>query len=76
MNIQILFSQRIVVCLEKSISLFELRTLRVLHTIDPIPSNPNGICAVSPNKEKSYLAYPGNTTTGDIQIFDTIKLVS
>ena len=64
------------VCLEKSISLFDLRSLRVLHTIDYIPSNPSGLIAVSPNKENPYLAYPASSTTGDIQIYHTIKLVS
>lgn len=63
-------------CLEKSISLFELRTLRVLHTIDLIAPNPNGVCAVSANKEKPYLAYPASATTGDIQIFNVVEMVS
>lgn len=68
--------QRLVVCLESSISLFDLRSLRVLHTINHIPPNPSGLCAVSPKRENPYLAYPAGPTTGDIQIFDMVKMVS
>jgi autophagy-related protein 18 len=49
--------------------------MKVIHTIRDIPTNQNGLCALSFDNEKSYLAYPSNSQTGEIQIFDTINLV-
>ena len=49
--------------------------MRVIHTIRDIPSNPKGLCALSVDNEKSYLAYPGSSQVGEVQIFDTINLV-
>lgn len=48
--------------------------MRVIHTIRDIPSNPKGLCALSVDNEKSYLAYPGSSQVGEVQIFDTINL--
>ena len=63
-------------CLEESITLFDLKsTLRRLHTISGIPSNTNGLFALSPNNENPYLAYPGSVTNGEIYIFNTQTLV-
>ena len=50
--------------------------MKVLHTIRDTPSNPKGICALSPHNEHAYLAYPGSIQAGEVQIFDTITLVS
>lgn len=50
--------------------------MRVIHTIRDIPSNPKGLCALSVDNDKSYLAYPGSSQVGEVQIFDTINLVS
>ena len=47
-----------------------------LHRICDIPSNPNGLCALSPNDNNPYLAYPQSSITGNLQIYDTIQLVS
>jgi autophagy-related protein 18 len=53
-----------------------MRDLKVLHTIRELPSNNDGLCALSPNNDNPYLAYPGSAITGEIQIFDTNNLVS
>jgi autophagy-related protein 18 len=48
--------------------------MKVIHTIKDIPSNPKGLCSLSIDNDKSYLAYPGNSQVGEVQIFDTINL--
>jgi autophagy-related protein 18 len=53
-----------------------MRDMKVLHTIRDVPSNRDGLCALSSNNDNSYLAYPGSSITGEIQIFDTLNLVS
>ena len=67
--------KRLVVCLEERIDIHNISDMRVIHTIRDIPSNPKGLCALSVDNEKSYLAYPGNSQVGEVQIFDTINLV-
>jgi hypothetical protein len=52
-----------------------MRDLKVLHTIRELPTNNDGLCALSPNNDNPYLAYPGSSITGEIQIFDTNNLV-
>jgi autophagy-related protein 18 len=49
--------------------------MKVLHTIRDVPSNREGLCALSSNSDNSYLAYPGSSITGEIQVFDTLNLV-
>lgn len=70
-----LISKRLVVCLEERIDIHNISDMRVIHTIRDIPSNPKGLCALSIDNEKSYLAYPGSSQVGEVQIFDTINLV-
>ncbi|BFZ17841.1 hypothetical protein BsWGS_20881 [Bradybaena similaris] len=65
---------RLVVCLEESLYIHNIRDMKVLHTIRDTPSNPKGICALSPHNEHAYLAYPGSVQAGEVQIFDTITL--
>jgi autophagy-related protein 18 len=67
---------RLVVCLEERIDIHNISDMRVIHTIRDIPANPKGLCALSIDNEKSYLAYPGSSQVGEVQIFDTINLVS
>ena len=62
-------------CLEERIDIHNISDMRVIHTIRDIPSNPKGLCALSVDNEKSYLAYPGSSQVGEVQIFDTINLV-
>jgi autophagy-related protein 18 len=56
--------------------IYDISTMKVLHTIRDIPPNPDGLCALSSRDESSFLAYPGSKITGEIQVFDTVKLVS
>lgn len=52
-----------------------IRDMKVLHTIRDTPPNPQGLCALSPNNDHCYLAYPGSSTIGEVQIFDAFNLV-
>ncbi|CAF2550436.1 unnamed protein product [Rotaria sp. Silwood2] len=65
---------RLIVCLEESIYINNIHDMKVLHTIRDIPSNRDGLCALSSNDENPYLAYPGSTIIGEVQIFDTTNL--
>ncbi|GFO10392.1 WD repeat domain phosphoinositide-interacting protein 2, partial [Plakobranchus ocellatus] len=65
---------RLIVCLEESLYIHNIRDMKVLHTIRDTPPNPKGICALSPHNEHAYLAYPGSVQAGEVQIFDTITL--
>lgn len=69
------FLKRLVVCLEESLYIHNIRDMKVLHTIRDTPPNPQGLCALSPNNDHCYLAYPGSSTIGEIQIFDAYNLV-
>ncbi|XP_052262870.1 WD repeat domain phosphoinositide-interacting protein 2-like isoform X1 [Dreissena polymorpha] len=66
--------QRLIVCLEESLYIHNIRDMKVLHTIRDTPPNPHGLCALSINNDNSYLAYPGSNQIGEVQIFDTINL--
>ena len=63
-------------CLEESLYIHNIRDMKVLHTIRDTPPNPHGLCALSINNENCFLAYPGSNLIGEVQIFDTINLVS
>uniref|UniRef100_A0A8C4TEU6 WD repeat domain, phosphoinositide interacting 1 n=1 Tax=Erpetoichthys calabaricus TaxID=27687 RepID=A0A8C4TEU6_ERPCA len=66
--------QRLIVCLEESIYIHNIKDMKLLKTLLNTPSNPTGICALSTNHSNSYLAYPGNSTIGEILIFDANNL--
>ncbi|XP_054155356.1 WD repeat domain phosphoinositide-interacting protein 2-like [Oppia nitens] len=66
--------QRLIVCLEESIYIHNIRDMKLLHTIKDMPSNPNGLCALSPNSDNCYFAYPANNTSGEVNIFDAENL--
>ena len=68
--------QRLIVCLEESLYVHNIRDMKVLHTIRDTPPNPTGLCALSVNNDNCFLAYPGSNTIGEIQIFDCVNLVS
>ena len=68
--------QRLIVCLEESLYIHNIRDMKVLHTIRDTPPNPNGLCALSINNDNCYLAYPGSSQIGEVQIFDCVNLVS
>jgi autophagy-related protein 18 len=49
--------------------------MKVLHTIRETPPNKSGLCALSNESDQCYLAYPGHSTVGELQIFDALNLV-
>ncbi|KAJ8923019.1 hypothetical protein NQ315_001567 [Exocentrus adspersus] len=65
---------RLVVCLEESLYIHNIRDMKVLHTIRDTPPNPLGLCALSIDKDNCLLAYPGSSTIGEVQIFDAVHL--
>ncbi|XP_031777575.1 WD repeat domain phosphoinositide-interacting protein 2 isoform X1 [Nasonia vitripennis] len=65
---------RLVVCLEESLYIHNIRDMQVLHTIRDTPPNLAGLCSLSINSDTSYLAYPGSNTIGEVQIFDAMNL--
>ncbi|GAB6020251.1 hypothetical protein CHUAL_002969 [Chamberlinius hualienensis] len=65
---------RVVVCQEESLFIHSIRDMRVIHTIRDTPANPLGVCALSAGNENCFLAYPGNNTIGEAQIFDADNL--
>ena len=71
----IIFFQRLVVCLEESLFIHNIRDMKVLHTIRETPPNKNGLCALSIDSDHCYLAYPGHSSVGELQIFDALHLV-
>uniref|UniRef100_A0A8C7ZAY6 WD repeat domain, phosphoinositide interacting 1 n=1 Tax=Oryzias sinensis TaxID=183150 RepID=A0A8C7ZAY6_9TELE len=66
--------QRLVVCLEESIYIHNIRDMKLLKTLLNTPVNPSGLCALSVNQSNSYLAYPGSATMGEITIYDANNL--
>ncbi|XP_040568910.1 WD repeat domain phosphoinositide-interacting protein 2 [Lepeophtheirus salmonis] len=65
---------RLVVCLEESLYIHNIRDMKILHTIRDTPSNPRGLCALSINSDHCYLAYPGSHSAGEVQLFDAFHL--
>nr|CAD7458477.1 unnamed protein product [Timema tahoe] len=65
---------RLVVCLEESLYIHNIRDMKVLHTIRDTPPNLTGLCTLSTNSDNCFLAYPGSNTIGEVQIFDAINL--
>lgn len=65
---------RLVVCLEETLYIHNIRNMEVLHTIRDTPSNPDGLICLSSSEETSYLAYPGSSILGEVQIFDANHL--
>ncbi|XP_057570824.1 WD repeat domain phosphoinositide-interacting protein 1 isoform X4 [Hippopotamus amphibius kiboko] len=70
--------QRLLVCLEESIYIHNIKDMKLLKNILDIPANPTGLsildvaclCALSINHSNSYVAYPGSRTTGEIVLYD------
>ncbi|XP_044732224.1 WD repeat domain phosphoinositide-interacting protein 2 isoform X2 [Chrysoperla carnea] len=65
---------RLVVCLEESLYIHNIRDMKVLHTIRDTPPNQLGLCALTSSSDDCLLAYPGSSTIGEVQIFDTVNL--
>lgn len=66
--------QRLVVCLEESIYVHNIKDMKLLKTLLSTPSNPSGLCALSISHSSSYLAYPGSATIGEIVLYDASSL--
>lgn len=65
---------RLVVCLEESLYIHNIRDMKLLHTIRNTPDNKDGLCALS--IDKCFLAYPGHSAAGEVQLFDAAGLVN
>lgn len=65
---------RLVVCLEESLYIHNIRDMKVVHTIRDTPVNSNGLCALAADSDNCYLAYPGSAVSGELQIFDAVNL--
>jgi len=62
---------RLVVCLEESLYIHNIRDMKVIHTITCTPPNPSGLIALSCDTANyCFLAYPGHSHTGQLQVFD------
>ncbi|XP_034151402.1 WD repeat domain phosphoinositide-interacting protein 1 [Esox lucius] len=66
--------QRLVVCLEESVFIHNIKDMKLLKTLLNTPCNPSGLCALSINHSNSYLGYPGSATIGEIIIYDANNL--
>jgi autophagy-related protein 18 len=66
--------QRLVVVLKQNLYIHNIRDMKVMHTIRDTPKNPAGLCALSVDNDGGYLAYPGNSQNGEVQVFDAINL--
>merc|ERR1719187_744967 len=66
--------QRLLVCLEESLYIHNIRDMKVLHTIRDTPPNPSGLCALSTHNDSCLLAYPGSCQIGEVQLFDCMSL--
>ena len=65
---------RLVVLLEETILIHNIRDMKVVHTIRDTPSNPRGLCCLSICDDKSFMGYPGSCISGEVQIFDVVSL--
>lgn len=65
---------RLVVCLEESLYIHNIRDMKVVHTIRDTPINSAGLCALAADSDNCYLAYPGSAVSGELQIFDAVNL--
>ncbi|MGH0176512.1 UNVERIFIED_CONTAM: hypothetical protein FKN15_009907 [Acipenser sinensis] len=66
--------QRLIVCLEESIYIHNIKDMKLLKTLLNTPINPTGLCALSINHSNSYLAYPGSSAIGEIIVYDANNL--
>uniref|UniRef100_A0A674MT01 WD repeat domain, phosphoinositide interacting 1 n=1 Tax=Takifugu rubripes TaxID=31033 RepID=A0A674MT01_TAKRU len=67
--------QRLVVCLEESIYIHNIKDMKLIKTLLNTPANNSGLFALSINHSNSYLAYPGSATNGEIIVYDANSLV-
>eukprot|EP00126_Sphaerothecum_destruens_P015177 Sdes_comp9101_c0_seq1m562 len=65
--------KRLIVLLEDKIHIYDITNMKLLHTLTT-PFNPKGICALSPNSDNNFLAYPSQLHSGEILLFDSFHL--
>ncbi|CAB3396548.1 unnamed protein product [Caenorhabditis bovis] len=68
--------ERIVVCTEDCIYIYNLKDMKSMHSIQDTPLNQLGIIDLSLANSNIFLAYPGSAETGSVHIFDPINLSS
>lgn len=66
--------QRLVVCLEESIYIHNIKDMKLLKTLLNTPANPSGLCALSVSPSSSYMAYPGSANSGEVVLYDANAL--
>lgn len=67
-------SRRLVAVLERKIHLFELHTMKLLHTLDT-GLNKRGVAALSGNTDRCCLAFPfGDESQGQCVLYDPLQL--
>ncbi|KAM8946200.1 WD repeat domain phosphoinositide-interacting protein 1 isoform 2-T2 [Pelodytes ibericus] len=66
--------QRLVVCLEESIYIHNIKDMKLLKTLLDTPRNASGLCALSINHSNSYLAFPGSSSVGEVLLYDANSL--
>ncbi|CAH2291971.1 WD repeat domain phosphoinositide-interacting 1 [Pelobates cultripes] len=66
--------QRLVVCLEESIYIHNIKDMKLLKTLLDTPRNASGLCALSINHSNSYLALPGSSSVGEVMLYDANSL--
>ncbi|CCD64091.1 Autophagy-related protein 18 [Caenorhabditis elegans] len=67
---------RIVVCLEDCIYIYNLKDMKMMHNIMDTPTNKLGVLDLTSNPGNALIAYPGSTDTGSVHLFDAINLSS
>jgi len=64
---------RLIICLEDSIFIHQIKDFTVVHVIKDTPINKNGLIALSYEGTQNFLAYPGSQNSGEIVIFDVMN---
>ncbi|EFP00189.1 hypothetical protein GCK72_018893 [Caenorhabditis remanei] len=67
---------RIVVCLEDCIYIYNLKDMKMMHNIMDTPMNKLGVVDLTSKPGNALIAYPGSTDTGSVHLFDAINLSS
>jgi autophagy-related protein 18 len=66
--------KRIIVVMETKIHIYDISTMKILHSIDTLP-NPKGLISLSSCESNCFLAYPISAIDkGSIMIFDALTI--
>ncbi|ORX37706.1 WD40-repeat-containing domain protein [Kockovaella imperatae] len=65
--------KRLIVVLESEIYIYDISTMKLLHTIETGP-NPNAVCSLSSDSEHSYLAYPSPSAASTTPMPSTMSV--